>query len=104
MVGFDRDERIIEAMKALGWPAERSWFSTRCDDHPTYLMLIKAGLGIGFVQTKIAQRDPSLEQLFPDFELPELDVSLAAHEKMLQVPRVRAIWEQLEIRLKPALR
>ena len=67
-------------------------------------MLVKVGLGIGFVQIRIAQKDPTLEQLFPDYELPALDVSLAAHEKMLCIPSVRVVWERLEIGLRPALR
>ena len=83
--------------------AKSDWFSSRCDNQPTCLMLVKVGLGIGFVQIRIAQKDPTLEQLFPDYELPTLDVSLAAHEKMLRVPRVRAVWERLEVGLRPAL-
>ena len=66
--------------------------------------MIKASLWIGFVQTRIAQKDLTLEQLFSDYELPALDVSLAAHEKMLCILSVRVVWERLEIGLRLALR
>ena len=83
--------------------ATRDWFAVRCDDQAAYFQLLKAGLGVGFVATDVALSDKSLEQIFPNLDIPAIDVSLAAHEKTLKTPRVRAIWNALEKNLKPIL-
>ena len=32
VVCYDRDDRIIQGMRTLGWPATREFFAVRCDD------------------------------------------------------------------------
>lgn len=101
LVGYDRSDRIISGMRNFGWPATREWFGTRCDSHPVYWELVRAGCGVGFAQAHIGDACPDVEQLFPEMPIPGLPIWLAAHEGMRNTPRMRRVWDALETGLKP---
>lgn len=94
-VGYDTDQRIIEGMQAAGIDVDRNFFGVRCDDFMGYWELLRAGCGIGFSQEDVGQRDPLVERLDVDFQLPVLPVWLTAHEAMRQTPRIRRVWDML---------
>ncbi len=96
VVGYDRDDRIIQGMRALGWPANREFFAVRCDDQNTYWALVRAGCGIGFTQQSFAEQDPDVQRLLPDVDIPSLPIWLAAPEAMRSTPRIKRVWEMLE--------
>ncbi|MCR8548272.1 LysR family transcriptional regulator [Salipiger sp. P9] len=101
MVGLDRSDVMIRAMREMGVPATRDWFATRCDDFVTSYQLVRAGCGAGVLQCNLADRDAGLERLFPELPLPALPVYLAAHEAMRHTPRIRRVWDLLEQGLAP---
>ncbi len=103
LVGFDASEVIIAKMREKGWPASRESFATRCDLQSAYWELIRAGCGIGFSQTQVAEADPLIEVLPLDVEVPILPVWLASPQAMRQTPRIRRIWDLLAEGLKAAL-
>lgn len=94
-VGYDRDDRIIRGFRERGLDVTREFFGTRCDNQTVNWELVRAGCGIGLGQILIGERDPTLERLMPDIDLPSLPVWLTAHETMLRTPRVRRVWEIL---------
>lgn len=96
IVGYDRDDRIIQGMRALGFAASRSSFAVRCDDQNTYWELVRAGCGIGFAQQLVADPDPLVERLLPDLPLQPFPIWLAAPEAMRTTPRIKRVWEMLE--------
>ncbi|MEM9579256.1 MAG: LysR family transcriptional regulator [Pseudomonadota bacterium] len=96
LVGYDRDERILNGMHALGWDARRDWFPVRCDDQNTYWELVRQGCGIGFTQQMVASGDPAVKRILRDIPLEPLPVWLAAPEAMRSTPRIRRVWEALE--------
>lgn len=100
LVGYDRDDRILQAMRQMGFPARRDWFAVRCDDQNTYWELVRAGCGIGFTQAVIGNADPTVDRLLPDLPLPDLPVWLAAPEAMRHTPRIRRVWDILEQELR----
>lgn len=89
IIGYDRDDRIIQGMRAMGWPVTRDFFDVRCDDQNTYWELVRGGCGIGFTQSLVARRDPGVEQLFPDLPLDPLPIWLAAPEAMRSTPWIK---------------
>lgn len=99
LVGFDRDERIIQGFRAAGMPLTRADFGVRCDDQVTHWALVRAGCGIGFAQTTIGDADPTVARILPDMPLPDLPVWLTAHETLRPMPRVDAVWRRLEAAL-----
>lgn len=103
LVGLDRDDLLIRAMRDMGWPAERDWFVLRCDEQAVIWQLVRAGGGIGFAQLEIGLSDPLVEQVLPDLPVPALPVWLAAPEAMRRTPRIRRVWDMLEAGLAPWL-
>lgn len=100
-VGFDRNTAILDGFRAAGADITRDFFKTRCDDHATYLALVRAGCGIGFSQRSFVQDDPDLIEIETDFPLAPLPVWLTAHEAMRETPRIRRVWDLLRAGLKP---
>lgn len=101
LVGYDRSDLILRGLRQAGVEAQRDWFATRTDHHGTYWELIRAGCGIGFAQTSVAENDPTVERLVPDMPLPTLPLWLAAHDSIRRTPRVRRVWDLLEDGLSP---
>lgn len=101
LIGLDRNEVVLRAMRTLGLEAEREWFALRCDDHPVNWELVRAGCGIGFVQVAVAEADPTVERLLADLPLPALPMWLTAPEAMRRSPRIRRVWDLLEQHLAP---
>jgi len=101
LVGYDRSDVIIRAMRDAGWPATRDWFKVRCDNQSAYWQLVRAGCGIGFCQRATADQDPLVHQILSDLPIPSLPVWLSAHQAMRHTPRISRIWTLLEEGLRP---
>jgi len=100
-VGYDKDEIILRGMREAGIDVTREWFPTRCDSHPVYWELVKAGCGLGFAQRHIASLDPIVEEVVTGFPIPGLPIWLAAHEAVRKTPRIARVWEMLAAGLRP---
>ncbi|WP_353332197.1 LysR family transcriptional regulator [Phaeobacter sp. NW0010-22] len=95
IVGYDKSDLIITTMRDMGWPASRENFPVRCDNQTAYWQLVRAGCGIGFCQKAVARADPLVQALEFDFQIPSLEVWLAAPQAMRQTPRIRRVWDLL---------
>lgn len=100
-VGYDRSDLILRGMRAAGWQVSRDWFTTRCDDQPTYIELVRAGCGIGVVQRGILASDPEIEMLELGLDLPTLPIWLAAPQSTRHSPRIARVWDALIDGLRP---
>ena len=94
-VGFDRSDMIVRRMRALGYPVDRRFFATRCDDQATYWQLVRHGCGAGAMQTVIGDADLAVARLHFQPALPRLPVWLAAQADMHKTPRVKRVWDHL---------
>jgi DNA-binding transcriptional LysR family regulator len=101
IVGYDQSPLIEEGFRAAGFPLDREFFKTRCDDNIVYWQLVRAGCGIGFAQRNVGRADPSVRELAVDFALPVLPMWLTAHEAMRQTQRIRRVWDLLAEGLLP---
>lgn len=104
LVGFDRNPLILETMRAMGLPAAREDFAVRCDNQATYMALIRAGCGVGFVQVPVGRAEPLVEELPMALGIPPLPVWITAHEKMRRTPRIQRAWDLLVRELPPLCR
>ncbi len=98
-VGFDRSDMIIRIMRDLGYRVDRHFFGVRCDDQATYWELVCAGCGVGAIQTAIGDKEPRVERLNFQPELPSLPVWLAAPEALRKNTRIKRVWDLLIERL-----
>jgi len=89
LVGLDRSDDIIRAMRSMGMPAERSIFKLRTDNHIVGWQAVRAGIGIGFAQRRIGEEEPLVRRILPDLKLPVLPMWLAMHRDLRSSARVR---------------
>jgi DNA-binding transcriptional LysR family regulator len=100
VIGYDREDRILLAMRQLGLPAERSMFAFRTDDEVAALELVKAGAGIGFAQLHLAAKIPTLRRVLLDLAIPSLPVWLCAHQDLKTSRRIRRTMDFLQEELR----
>jgi len=94
LIGFDRSEVILKIFAANGRPVEREAFPMRCDDQMVYWNLTLAGLGVGFAQVMLADRDATLERVPIDL-IPPMPVWLVMHEEVRTSARIRRVADFL---------
>ena len=95
IVGFDRDDSTARGIQSTALRIDRSTFSFRSDNDHAQLAAIRAGLGIGGIQRRIAARWPELCPVLPtEINFP-LEVWLAMHEDQRALPPVRLVYDAL---------
>ena len=100
VVGFDRSRPVMEAVKQLNFPISADLFALRTDSDVAQLAAVRAGFGIGVVQTRIAAREPDLIPIVHDqfgFDLPTWVVM---HEGLRADRRMRLMFDHLVETLK----
>ncbi|MBW6507509.1 MAG: LysR family transcriptional regulator [Rhodobacteraceae bacterium] len=102
-VGFDRSELILRWMQGLGVTGTRGFFATRCDDQLVYWNLVRAGCGVGGMQARVGDADPTVERIAPFVALPGLPVWLTVAEPLRASPRVRLVIKALAEGLRTPL-
>lgn len=100
LIGYDRDgQALIDAFAARGAVLSPADFGFRSDSGLAQLAAIRAGLGVGVCQARIAGRDPTLVPLLPDEGL-ALEMWLAMLPGNRAVGRIRAVADLIAIALK----
>ena len=94
-VGFDRSDLMITMMQKFGFARAREDFALRCDDQIVYWNLVRAGCGVGGMQTLVANADPAVVRVAPFIILPALPIWLTAAEALRQTPRIRRVFDYL---------
>ncbi|OXH89624.1 LysR family transcriptional regulator, partial [Burkholderia multivorans] len=59
------------------------------------LAMIRAGYGIGFCQSRLAQRDSRLVRVLPNGPAVKLETWVVMHEDLRASPRCRAVFDAL---------
>ena len=95
VVGYDRNDLIVQGFRTAGIEVTRDSFPVRCDLQSTYWELVRAGCGAGFCQRGIALKDPTVEEIPMDFRIPPLEVWLTAPEAIRLNPTVSKVWSAL---------
>jgi DNA-binding transcriptional LysR family regulator len=95
LVGYDRDMQILNAMKAMGIPGDRSLFTFRTDDQVTYWELVKAGAGIGFGSLWLGRQTPGVRRIVPELQIPALPMWLASHQELRTSLKIRRVMDFL---------
>jgi DNA-binding transcriptional LysR family regulator len=95
LIGFDRAPPRIPGLTIGGRPPTRALFAFRSDSDLAQLAALRAGFGIGVCQRGIAQRDPDLVPLLPEYFAPALEVWVAMHEDLRTTRRMRLAFDHL---------
>jgi DNA-binding transcriptional LysR family regulator len=70
-------------------------FKLRTDSHLAQLNAIRAGLGIGICQARLARRGAGLVPVLPDAFTYGLETWIAMHKDLRRVERARATFHHL---------
>lgn len=95
LIGFDRETAFIRTLKHHFGDIGRSAFALRADSDLAQLAMLRAGLGIGVCQCRIAQRDPQLVRVLPAAFSVKLDTWLAMHEDLRDSRRCAVVFSAL---------
>lgn len=93
IIGFDRDAASLRSLNAV-WP-DLPAFALRTDNHLAQIAMVRAGCGIGVMQTPIAIRDPALTAILPEVFSAYLPVWIATHEDLRSTRRMRVVFDAL---------
>jgi len=82
LIGVATDNAFTRSLRPKLAALDAGAYALRSDSDLVHLASIRAGLGIGICQVRLASRDPSLVRVLPDlFSIP-LDTWLAMHENL----------------------
>lgn len=95
IIGFDRDNRSARAVAKDVIALTRELFSVRSDSDLAQLAALRAGMGIGACQTRIAACHDELKPVLPDAVAFRLEIWLAMHEDQRASRPVRLAYDML---------
>jgi DNA-binding transcriptional LysR family regulator len=95
LIGPDRTRMDLALAQAVVPGLERGSFMLRTDCHAAVLRAVQAGLGIGVVHRAVGERDPNLVAVLPQVDVATLETWIVAHERLLPVARIRAVFDHL---------
>lgn len=95
LIGFDQETPAIRALRARIAGAEDIHYAFRADSDIAQLQAIRAGFGIGFVQSRLAKRDPMLVPILANTISLELGFWLVMHEDLRATKRCRVTFDGL---------
>lgn len=95
LIGPDRSQADLAIAAGLRPYLAREQLVVRTDSHPAQLSLARAGLGLAVVQRPVGRSDPLLRPVLPDIDIATLDTWIVAHGDLLNLPRVRTVFDHL---------
>ena len=95
VIGIDRESTRARSIMPLLSALEGASYAIRSDSDLVHLASIRAGLGIGICQVRLAERDPALVRVIPDLLTIPLDTWLAMHENLRSNPACAAVYKAL---------
>jgi len=103
LIGYDRDDTIVQGFARLGFEVGRERFAIRTDDQVVYGRLVAAGAGVGFVAQYNLRHWPGVRPLLPMLALPSLPCWLAVHREIRSSRVVRRVYDYLAEAIPGAL-
>jgi DNA-binding transcriptional LysR family regulator len=95
LIGIDRENAFTRKLQPLLSDLSTSNYAVRSDSDLVHVASIRAGLGIGICQVRLAQRDPELVRVVPELLNIPLDTWLAMHENLRGNPACAAVYAAL---------
>lgn len=95
LIGFDQEPPFLRSARHWLPQWRREHFTLRTDSDLAQLAMIRAGVGIGVCQVRVAQRDPALVRVLAHPFKPRLTSWLTMHEDLRNSPRCKVTFEAL---------
>ncbi len=94
ILGFDRDQQMVDGARAMGLQLTNEQFLFRCDFMPMQIALCINGGGIAVTHESVAQTH-ELVNVCPDIKLPDLPVYLVCHRDVQHNRAIRVMMDFL---------
>jgi len=95
LVGWDTETAYIRRFQERFPQIRRESFAFRTDSDVAQLAAIRAGLGVGFCQARLAARDPGMVRLFKSALALNLETWVAMHADLRDSPRCAVTFAAL---------
>ncbi|MEV4777741.1 LysR family transcriptional regulator [Burkholderia sp. LMU1-1-1.1] len=95
LIGIGTDNAFTRTLRPKLAALDATVYALRSDSDLVHLAAIRAGLGIGICQVRLAGRDPSLVRVLPDLLSIPLETWLAMHENLRANPACAAAFAAL---------
>lgn len=95
LLGYDKDDLIIEQFRARGLALSRAAFALRTDDHVAYARLVAAGAGLGFLARYSLPHLPGVVAVLPELKIAPLPCWLAVHREIAANRAIRSVYDYL---------
>ena len=95
LIGVGTDNAFTRGLRSKLTALDASAYALRSDSDLVHLAAIRAGLGIGICQVRLASRDPLLVRVLPDLLTIPLDTWVAMHENLRANPACAAAFAAL---------
>jgi DNA-binding transcriptional LysR family regulator len=95
LIGWDTETAYIRRFQERFPQISRERFAFRTDSDVTQLSAIRAGLGVGFCQARLAARDPGMVRLFKSAISLNLETWIAMHADLRDSPRCAVTFAAL---------
>lgn len=82
LIGVATHNAFTRKLMHLTAPLADARYALRSDSDLVHLAAIRAGLGVGICQVRLAQRDPALVRILPELLTIPLETWLAMHENL----------------------
>ncbi len=91
IIGYDRNDLILQGFNRAGFKIDRHFFRFRCDDQVAAMEALIVGTGIGFAPRVLARKYANLVEVLHGFPLPALPMWLTSHRELNTSARIRAV-------------
>jgi len=95
LIGWDTETEYIRRFQERFPQITRESFALRTDSDVAQLSAIRAGLGVGFCQARLAARDPGMVRLFKSAIALHLETWVAMHADLRDSPRCAVTFAAL---------
>jgi len=100
IIDLDSSGMMLDWLNRHGLGLTSANFPFRCASYPAMWAMVKAGLGLGLIDDRIGDADPSVRRAVPGFAPFEFPVWLVAHREIHKSRRLRFVFDFLADALK----
>ena len=92
-IGFDQNAPFLDGLTRKGLPVTQGNFTVLTDNHLVQWQLVRQGVGIGVMATRIGDAEPGLRRVADWLDPFEFPIWLVAHRELSTSRRVRLVFD-----------
>lgn len=100
VIGYDRNQAIIDGFNAAGLKIDRDFFAFRCDTQFVCWQMVLAGYGIGVFPSKAGEKFSTVTKIANIGDIGMLPIWLTAHSEVRNCQRLRKAYDFLAMYLE----